>query len=604
MSGLTGIIGPLAMRPESATLVSSMLRVLKHGPAAAATDGTIDIPQLATQAAWLNQGYEPGCVAWNGPRDVGLILSGEIYSIEGENTGAGLPSVSTVLQAYEKYGAAFVSRLNGRFSGLLIDARKGIVTLFNDRYGLNRVYLHTRPDACYFSSEAKSLLAVLPNVRVIDQQGLAEFFRVGCVLQNRSLFKDITLLPPASWWTVARDGTVQRQQYFSASTWENQCALSSQDYTDQLIATFSRILPRYFGGDAPVGISLTGGLDSRMILAWARAKAGTLPCYTFGGPYRDCADVQLARRLARLAQQPHTTLPIADDFFSRFAELARQTVYATDGTMDVSGAIELYANQKARAIAPIRVTGNYGSEILRANVAFRPGKIDGSLFSPEFLSLLDGVADTYRNEAAGSRLSFIAFKQVPWHHYGRFSAERSQLTPRSPFLDNAVVQLAYQAPRELEGNAQPILKLIATGNPLLDTIGSDRALRHRRIPVLSALQHRWQEFTAKAEYAYDYGMPSRFAPIDHRLSSLGIEKLFLGRHKFYHFRIWYKRELSHHITEILRHSDQLQPYREGVVQRILSSHLDGTANNTSALHRCLTIQLLSNTLLAAPSDIH
>lgn len=600
MSGLTGIIGPLALRPESTTLVASMLRVLKHGPAAAATDGTVQLPALATQAAWLHQNYEPGCIAWNGPRDMGLILSGEIYSIEGENTGTGLASLSAVLQAYEKYGASFVARLNGRFSGLLLDVRTGAVTLFNDRYGLNRVYLHTRAEGVFFSSEAKSLLAVRPDVRVIDQQGLAEFFRVGCVLQNRSLFKHITLLPPASWWTVARDGTVRKQQYFSADAWENQPALSAQDYTARLIETFSRILPRYFAGEAPVGMSLTGGLDSRMILAWARAKAGTLPCYTFGGPYRDCADVKLARSLARLAQQPHTTLPIADDFFARFADLAQQTVYATDGTMDVSGAIELYANEKARAIAPIRVTGNYGSEILRANIAFRPGKLDSSLFTPEFQSLLDGVADTYRSEATGRRLSFIAFKQVPWHHYSRFSAERSRLTPRSPFLDNALVQLAYQAPRELESSAQPILQLIATGNPLLDTIGSDRALRHRRIPIVSALQHRWQEFTAKAEYAYDYGMPQRLVRADRLVKPLHLERLFLGRHKFYHFRVWYRDQLALTLQDSVATDHQPGCYRPGIARHLVAEHTTGRGNHTLELHKLLSVQLMERTLTTLP----
>src|SRR5690606_35029647 len=117
---------------------------------------------------------------------------------------------------------------------------------------------------------------------------------------------------------------------------------------------------------------LTGGLDSRMVLASAGAAPGTLPCYTFGGPYRECADLRIAKRLAAIAQQPHTTLSIRPNFFQSFGELARETVWTTDGTMDVSGSVELYVNRLARDIAPVRLTGNYGSEILRSNVAFSP----------------------------------------------------------------------------------------------------------------------------------------------------------------------------------------------------------------------------------------
>src|SRR6478736_386731 len=144
--------------------------------------------------------------------------------------------------------------------------------------------------------------------------------------------------------------------------------------------------------------------------------------------------------------------------------------------MDVSGAVELYVNRKAREIAPVRLTGNYGSEILRSNVAFRPRKLDRSLFTPEFSALIDAAEETYRAESAGHRLSFIAFKQVPWHHYGRFSIEQSQLTPRSPFLDNEVVRLAYRCPAQLATSAGPLLQLISAGNPQLDAVKTDRSL--------------------------------------------------------------------------------------------------------------------------------
>jgi len=61
---------------------------------------------------------------------------------------------------------------------------------------------------------------------------------------------------------------------------------------------------------------------------------------------------------------------------------------------------------------------------------------------------LPAAAHAYSEEAAGNQLSFIAFKQVPWHHYARLAVEQSQITIRSPFLDNDLVALAFQAPSE------------------------------------------------------------------------------------------------------------------------------------------------------------
>ena len=146
--------------------------------------------------------------------------------------------------------------------------------------------------------------------------------------------------------------------------------------------------------------------------------------------------------------------------------------------MDVSGAAELYVNRLARKIAPVRLTGNYGSEILRRHVAFKPRALASEIFSPEFVPQLAAAAHTYSEEAQGNLLSFIAFKQVPWHHYARFAIEQSQISVRSPFLDNDLVALAFQAPSEATTSLAPSLRLIAEGNPLLGRIPTDRGISY------------------------------------------------------------------------------------------------------------------------------
>ena len=317
-----------------------------------------------------------------------------------------------------------------------------------------------------------------------------------------------------------------------------------------------------------------------MILAWIR-QPESLPCYTFGGPYRDCADVRIARQLA--AVSPAVALHPEDqpDFFRDFPQLAERTVDCTDGTMDVSGAVELYVNDRARRIAPVRLTGNYSCSI-RSNVAFRPSRVDPSMFTPEFRPLLEQAAETYRQEATGHRLSFIVFKQVPWHHYSRFAAERSQLTPRSPFLDHELVALAYRAPRHLQGSPQPLLELIHRGNPAMESVRTDRAL-HPGPGGLRKLQHQWQEFTAKAEYAYDYGMPSWLARADRALKPLHLERLVLGRHKFYHFRVWYRDQLRHAVTNQINSTGQPSCYVEGTARTLINEH---TRDNAIAPWNC------------------
>jgi asparagine synthase (glutamine-hydrolysing) len=602
MPGITGIIAPPSS-PAPPEQIGVMVGRMRHDLLWHHGHTTFD--QLGVAAGWVTRpgSFADGAPFWNEDRTVALFFADEEFASrerteELQRLGhSGLAdSAALLVHLYEEHGPAFIEQLNGWFSGLLVDLRQEKAILFNDRYGLGRIYLHESPAGLYFASEAKSLLAVLPGLREIDQRGLAEFYSVGCVLQNRSLFRDIRHLPQGSRWTFHRDGRIEKERYFHPETWEGQDPLDLESYSRQLEEVFARVAPRYLRGTEPVAMSLTGGLDSRMLLAWANAAPGTLPCYTFGGPYRDCADVKIARRLAAITGQTHTTIPVGEEFFPAFGELAEQTVYRSDGTMDVSGAVELHVNEKARGIAPVRLTGNYGSEILRSNVAFRPARLDRSIFTPEFSALLDEAEATYREEAAGNRLSLIAFKQVPWHHYGRLSVEQSVLTPRSPFLDNDLVQLAYRVPVEHATSPAPLLRLIAAGNPALDRIASDRALRHRSQPVLGRLAREWQEFTAKAEYAYDYGMPQKLVPIDHQLRALRLERLFLGRHKFYHFRIWYKERLAGYLKEQVSKVDHLTCYREGAARQMVGHHLSGRRNNTSQLHKLLSATLTARLL--------
>jgi asparagine synthase (glutamine-hydrolysing) len=324
------------------------------------------------------------------------------------------------------------------------------------------------------------------------------------------------------------------------------------------------------------------------------AAASALPCYTFGGPYRDCSDVTLARQVARLCGKTHQVISIDQRFLQEFASMAERAVYISDGEMDVSGSVELYANRFARQIAPIRLTGNYGSEVLRHNVAFKARPLSPSFFDPSFVVLGPQAAIAYAEEADMRRLSLIAHKQVPWHHHARLSVEQSQVTMRSPYLDNALVALAYQAPLGAETSTMPALRFVHDTAPSLARIPTDRGLKYEPAPLVTRLQHLFQEFTFRAEYAYDYGMPQWLARVDHAARQLRLERAFLGRHKFYHFRVWYRDALGPYLRDLLLDPRAAsRPHvQAGALARLVNQHLAGTHNHTSELHQAVSIELM------------
>jgi len=424
-------------------------------------------------------------------------------------------------------------------------------------------------------------------------------------LENRTLFEAIHVLPPASAWIFKNDFIPKKNTYFQPQEWENQTPLDSEGYYQELCTTFARILPRYFGGDQKIGMSLTGGLDTRMIMAWQHSAPGSLPCYSFGGAVRECEDVKLARKVAQFCQQPFEVIPVGSEFLSRFSEYAERAIFLTDGSVGVRNTSDLYLNQRAAQIAPVRMTGNYGGEILRQLRAFKPVEPAAGLYRPEFLSHVQDAKKTYAAQIQGHALTFTAFRQTPWYHYGLLALEETQLSLRSPYLDNDLVRVAYRAPGAasavsniFEENDESV-RLIADGNPALRRIRTDRGLAGSSGKFAATVTRAVLELTFKAEYAYDYGMPQGLAKVDHRFSLLHLERLFLGRHKFNHYRVWYRDALSEYVRQMLLDSRTLsRPYLErGRVEAVVRGHVKGNRNYTAEIHQLLTLELIHRLFL-------
>src|SRR5437016_5388358 len=604
---MPGIVGIVSQRPsqEYYALLKSMVKCLIHEPFY--TDGTYVNEELGLWSGWAcyKEAFGDCLPIWNEKKDICLLVSGEdfadqaaIDALRRRGHEFGQDDASYLVHLYEEVGYEFLEKLNGCFSGLLLDLRQQKFILFNDRYGVNRIYYHEDARGFYFASEAKALLKILPGTRQLDLRSLGEVLCCEAILQNRSLFSGISLLPPGSSWVFSRGEPAKKKTYFKREAWESQPELSESDFYEKLKETWTRVLPKYFLGKQSIGLSLTGGVDSRMILACAPRLPGTLPCYTWGGKYRDCADVKIARRTAKVCRQPHNTILVGAEFLSQFHDLAERAVYISDGTMDVTGSIDLYVQRLARQIAPVRLSGVCGGEILRRLVMFKPGPPQQGLFDPELERSFRDATATYAGELQGHRLSFASFKQAPWLMASKFTVERSQVTYRTPYFDNDLVALAYQTPAKLLDN-KPALRLIADGNPALGKIGTDRGLAFRSVPGVNRALHWYQEFTFKAEYAYDYRMPQWLARVDHAFAPLHLERLFLGRHKFHHFRVWYRDELSRCLREILLDSDaRSRPYlRANSLEKILKAHTSGQRNYAFEIHKILTLEFIHRKLI-------
>ena len=598
MPGIVGLISRMP-REHAERQLSLMVETLRHEDFYVA--GTWVEEPLGVYVGWVarKNSFSDGMPLRNERGDMVLVFSGEEFPEPGtvqrlkqqghefDPTGS-----SYLVHRYEEE-PSFPLGLNGRFQGLAADKRNGAATLFNDRYGMHRVYYHESKDAFYFAAEAKAILAVRPELRSLDQQSAGEFIACGCTMEGRSLFQGIRQLPPGAKWTFRNGSLAQKVSYFEPAEWENQKPRDSESYYRELREVFSRNLPRYFNGREPIAMSLTGGLDTRMIMAWQHSQPGSFPCYTFGGMFRECQDVTLSRRVATACGQSHQVITVGQEFLSRFSHYAERAVYLTDGCVDVSRAPDVYLNERARKIAPVRMTGNYGGEVLRHVRTFKPEERVPGLFQPEFGSLLHKAGVTYARVVQGHPVSLAVFKQNPWNHYGILAVEESQLSLRSPFLDNDLVRTVFRAPDSAFIGNEDSLRLIADGKKELLRIPTDRGLAGERGRFSEAAHRGVLEFLFKAEYAYDMGMPQSVAKMDHTLSAFHLERLFLGRHKVFHFRVWYRDALAEYVRDMMLDPRSLsRPYveRKGV-EAVVRGHLKGDRNYTTDIHKLLALEL-------------
>jgi asparagine synthase (glutamine-hydrolysing) len=570
--------------------------------------GAYSSPQMRVYGGWSSHksSFARNQPFFNETQDVVLLFSGECF-IDSEVKTALVQKghqlakngADWLVHLYEEEGDRFFASLNGLFSGVVIDKRQGRVFLFNDRYGVERIYWHGAGQDFYFASEAKALLEAIPQLREFDHDGVAQFLAFGCTTGTRTMFRSINLLPGGSVWCFD-GGDCHKREYFSPKTWESQSRLSNEAFDAAFEQTFKRILPRYFDREfeSEIGISLTGGLDTRLIMACGPDSIQDVICYTFSGQTGETLDDRFAARIAKACGLEHRLLRIGRDFFSDFASHVDRTVFVTDGCVGPTGAHEIYFNRQARRLASVRLTGNYGSELFRGISTFKPRRFRPDLFEPEFAKRLSYLSESmpFRNEP---RATFTAFREIPLNLIGTLLAARSQVVFRTPYLDNEMVALAYQNPKPLSRSPLTALNVIDRNNHALGKIGSDMGFRANDGPLRAWARYLLHRTTFKLDYIYNEQLPDWLSPLEPVLARVGFGMGILGLHKYLHYQSWFRRELASYLHEVMKQAQTRESvfWNPDSIKRMTEEHTSGRGNYVSEISAVLTLQAVERTLL-------
>jgi asparagine synthase (glutamine-hydrolysing) len=603
---MPGIAGIISRNPHGEVdgALDVMVEAMRHEPFY--RGGRYSNRDLGLYVGWMcrQQDMSADCIPLiNANKDVILIFHGETYLSGRDATGTssanstgGPGDARYLLELYDTVGEDFVRQLNGWFCGAIADLRRRKIILFNDRYGMSRLYLYEGKDVILFGSEAKSLLRVRKELRVIDPESLAQFLRCNCVMGNRSLFKNVSLFPAGSLWSFDNRGGVKKTRYFDFKEWERQDALEPEEFYGKFVLAMNRIVPEYARDIKKVALSLTAGLDTRAIMTSLHIYDRSFPCYTFGGTSGETVDIATARKLAGIYGQPYQAIKINGDFFRNFASLAEKTVYISDGTHMAFGAHDLYFNRIAREIAPVRLTGKYGSEIVngRKLIPFWSFPIDA--VGSELRPFLEGVPSPNEVNQLNHRLSKTVAENIPWYMSGRLAVEQSQLTTRTPYMDNALVKLLFQAP---SSGVELQTRYIKDYSPALGRLATDLGKLGVSDPVMTSLLHPLQRALRKVEYIYLYAMPHWLTRIERSLGFWHLERLVSGRHKYEWYRVWAATHLAGFIRDTLLNpqADYTRYFDYAVLSKMVKRHTAGTHNYMDEINKALTIQLICSSLL-------
>jgi asparagine synthase (glutamine-hydrolysing) len=306
---------------------------------------------------------------------LGVVFNGEIYDyreIRADLLAAGCPlrtvsDTEVIVHAYEREGPACLQRFTGMFAFAVWDGRDGSVFVARDRLGKKPLFYHERAGRLAFASELKALLEDGSIAREIDPQALEDYLAYSYVPGERSILRGIRKLPPGHWMRW-RAGRLEVQPFWDVRVEEGPPA-REEEWAARVEERLRRAVRLRLRADVPVGVFLSGGLDSSAVTALASQEHGGV-VKTFSVGFKEAGhDERPFARLtaARYATDHHEILVEDDD-----VEVLRDIAWHLDEPFaDPSALPTYYVCREAARHVKVCLAGDGADEIFAGYSRYR-----------------------------------------------------------------------------------------------------------------------------------------------------------------------------------------------------------------------------------------
>jgi asparagine synthase (glutamine-hydrolysing) len=275
-----------------------------------------------------------------------------------------------IVHLYEEYGSECVSRLRGMFAFALWDARSKVLFLARDRVGIKPLYYSLNNTGLTFASEIKALLVDPAIAREIDPQLIDRFLTYLFTPGAETLVRGIRKLEPGH-WLLLKDGTVTVRQYWDLQFTPRPKNGDFRAATEELTSLIRKTVSDHMISDVPVGVLLSGGVDSTAMLSFAVQETGQkVNTFTVGFEDKHLVD---ERPYARLAAQTygnqHYEMTITAKDFSDF--MPRYVWHMEEPVFEPPAVALYYVTKLAREHVKVLISGEGGDEAFAGYQAYR-----------------------------------------------------------------------------------------------------------------------------------------------------------------------------------------------------------------------------------------
>ncbi len=455
MPGIVGFTVEKKNRTNSRRVLEQMQNLITHGDFYAKDELFCDKNVCATRAhiSVIQKEPQPYC-----EEGVYVWLDGEFFNTDElaqELAGSVGCDAALLLALYKQQrDFSFLERIDGSYAAVIYDSKEKKVHLLTDRYGLRPLYWLEHAGRLVWSSEAKAMLAV-PGWEVrIDPVALKQFVNVGFLLEDRSWFQGVELLSSGSvlTWDLG-ESCFHKQRYW---WWDEIDAYGGEikriEIAEELGRLFVKAVERRNRQGEKVGLMLSGGLDSRAILAAMPNHRYPIHGFTFGR--KSCDDIRLAARVAQVKGATHHVFELdATNWLLPRVD----GVWWTDGECNIYHLHGIDWHRQVRASFEINLDG------IGANTILGGCRLDKSFFdtcpdrqfiagmlrcTPELLGSFEDYLSAPKTD------SFFLQNQTRRIIACNLRYRRTFVENREPFYDTRLVEFAYALPDSLRYRGQ------------------------------------------------------------------------------------------------------------------------------------------------------